>query len=138
MSIVVDASVALSWLLPGEKTVLTILLRDRATDNPQTELLVPPNFWYEVSNTLWVAVRRDRITRPLAMEALESLIEFHLIVWAPDPVAVLSLSFEQNITAYDSAYLSLALEHGSTLWSLDKALIEAAGRLNIPVEPVSP
>jgi predicted nucleic acid-binding protein len=138
LSIVVDASVALTWLLPGEDTSLTLQLRDRASDKPQIELLVPSNFWCEVSNTLWVAVRRDRITRPLAMEALESLIEFHFIVWAPDPVSVLSLSFEQNIAAYDSAYLSLALEHGSTLWTLDKALIEAAGRLNIPVEPFSP
>lgn len=136
MSFVVDASVALSWILPGEDIHLTLPLRDDAVDNPEVELLVPPNFWYEVANTLWVAVRRDRLTQPVAIEALESLIEFQFTVWTAEPVSSLSLSFEQNLAVYDSAYLSLALEHNSTLWTLDKALAEAAKRLNIPIEPV--
>lgn len=136
MSVVVDASVALSWLLPGEDTVLSLPLRERAVDNPEVELMVPPNFWYEVANTLWVAVRRNRISRLLAMEALEALLEFQFTVWAVEPAAGLSLSFQQNLSVYDSAYLSLALEFSSTLWTLDKTLAEAARCLKIPVEPV--
>lgn len=136
MSVVVDALVALSWLLPGEETPLCLSLRDGAVDNPEVELFVPPNFWYEVANTLWVAVRRERLTQSMAMAALESLIEFQFTVWTVEPTACLALSFQQNLSVYDSAYLSLALEQGSTLWTLDQTLAEAAGRLNIPVEPV--
>lgn len=136
MSVVVDASVALSWLLPGEETPLCLSLRDRAVDNPEIELFVPPNFWYEVANTLWVAVRRERLTQSMAMAALESLIEFQFTVWTVEPAACLALSFQQNLSVYDSAYLSLALEQGSTLWTLDQTLAEAAGRLDIPVESV--
>jgi len=136
LSFVVDASVALSWLLPGEDTHLTLPLREGAADNPEVELFVPPNFWYEIANALWVAVRRNRITPTIALEALESLIEFHFTVWVAEPVTSLSLSFEQNLAVYDSAYLSLAMEHNSTLWTIDKALAEAAKRLNVPVEPV--
>jgi predicted nucleic acid-binding protein len=136
LSVVVDASAALSWLLPGEETPLCLSLRDRAVDNPEIELFVPPNFWYEVANTLWVVVRRERLTQSMAMAALESLIEFQFTVWTVEPAACLALSFQQNLSVYDSAYLSLALEQGSTLWTLDQTLAEVAGRLNVPVEPV--
>ena len=64
MSVVIDASIALSWVLPGEKASPSLTLRDKLVDSPETgRLLVPPNYWYEVANTLWVAVRRERITR---------------------------------------------------------------------------
>ena len=136
MSIVVDASVALSWLLPGKDTVLSLPLRDRAVDRPEVELMVPPGFWYEVANTLWVAGKRERISRHLAMEALETLLDFQFTVWAVEPAASLSIAFQQNLAVYDSAYLSLAQEFNATLWTLDKALTEAARSLHIPVEPV--
>ena len=135
MSVVVDASVALSWLLPGEGTALCLSLRDSAATNPETRLFVPPNFWYEAANTLWVAVRRERLTQAAATAALQALIEFQFTVWPVEPVVCLALSFQLGLAVYDSAYLSLALEQDSTLWTLDKALAEAAGRLNVAVEP---
>lgn len=136
MSVVIDASVALSWVLPGEGTPSTLTLRDKLVDFPEMDLLVPPHYWYEVANTLWVAVCRGRITRAAATEMLDSLLEFHLIVWPVEAAVCLDLSFQLGLAAYDSAYLGLALEQGSTLWTLDHALGRAAARLNIPVEPV--
>lgn len=136
-SYVVDASVALSWLLPGEDTHRTLPLRDRAAENPRVELLIPPTFWYEVANVLWVAVQRERMIQSAAIEALESLMAFQLDVWVADPVSTLSLSFDQNIAVYDSAYLRIAVERKSTLWTIDNALAEAAKHLNVPVEPPS-
>ena len=67
---------------------------------------------------------------------LDSLLEFHLIVWPVEPAVCLDLSFQLGLAVYDSAYLGLALEQGSTLWTLDHALGKAAVRLSIPVEPV--
>ncbi len=130
-----DASVALSWLLPGEETQRTLLLRDLATENLQVELLVPPIFWYEVGNTLWVAVRRKRMAQTDAIKALESLMEFQLTVWVAEPMTNLSLSFEHNISVYDSAYLNLTVAHNSTLWTIDKELRKVAESLDMLVEP---
>jgi predicted nucleic acid-binding protein len=45
---VVDASVALAWLLPGEATDVALALRQKAVDRPALALLVPPLFWYEI------------------------------------------------------------------------------------------
>ena len=136
MSVVIDASIALSWVLPGEVTLTSLTLRDNLADLPEAELLVPPNYWYEVANTLWVAVRRKRITRETAIVMLESLFEFHFTVWPVEPSVCLELSFQLDLAVYDSAYLALALEQDSILWTLDRAPAEAAGRLNVAVEPV--
>lgn len=132
---VVDASVALSWLLPGEDTNQTLLLRDYAVKNSRVELFVPPIFWYEVANVLWVAAKRERITQTEARKALEALSDFQLDVWVADPVDSLSIAFNQNLAVYDSAYLSTAVQCQATLWTIDNALANAAQRLNIPLEP---
>jgi hypothetical protein len=41
-SVVVNASVALSWVLPGEEDQRVIELRDRAVQQPGMTLLAPP------------------------------------------------------------------------------------------------
>ncbi len=135
MSVVVDASVALSWILPGEGAVLCLSLRDSAAANPEIRLFVPPNFWYEVANTLWVAACRERLTQATATAALDTLVEFQFTVWPVEPAVCLALSFQQGLAVYDSAYLSLALEHSSTLWTLDQTLAKTAGELNVVVKP---
>lgn len=133
--VVVDASVALSWLLPGEETDKTLLLRDYAAKNSHVKLLVPPIFWYEVANVLWVAVRRERILQSEAMDALETLLDFQFDVAVTGPTAAISIAFAQDITVYDSSYLCVALDRKAPLWTIDKALAKAAQNLNISVEP---
>jgi len=86
-SVVVDASVDLSWVPPGEDTHDVIKLRDRAADKPGMLLLVPPTFWYEVANALWVATRRQRIAPGVAAETLSALRDFGCEEWEPDPAA---------------------------------------------------
>lgn len=132
---VIDASVALSWLLPGEDTNQTLLLRDHAVNNSHIELFVPPIFWYEVANVLWVATKRERISQTEATKALEALLDFQIDVWTPEPVDSLSIAFNQNLAVYDTAYLSIAVQSQAILWTIDNALANAALRLNIPVEP---
>ncbi len=70
------------------------------------DLLVPPHYWYGVANTLWVAVRCELITRAAATEMLDSLLEFHLIVWPVEAAVCLDLSFQLGLAVYDSAYLA--------------------------------
>ena len=134
--VTVDASVALSWVLPGEAFQGTKALRDRAVEEPDLELLVPPTFWYEVSNALWVGVRRRRVDHRNATVALEALMDFRFETWVPDLLACLSLSIKHNIPVYDSAYIQVALERDSTLWTVDRLLAIAAAGACVPVEPV--
>lgn len=133
----VDASVALSWLLPGEQTNKTLFLRDYAAANSNVKLLVPTVFWYEVANVLWVAVRREKIVQSDAIEGLKALLDFQFDIAVTDPTENISISFAQDIAVYDAAYLSVAKNYNATLWTIDKDLVEAANRLNVLVEPKS-
>ncbi|NPV80509.1 MAG: type II toxin-antitoxin system VapC family toxin [Firmicutes bacterium] len=135
-SVVVDASVALSWVLPGEDTQDVIKLRDRAADKPGISLFVPPTFWYEVANALWVATRRQRITPEVAGEALSVLRDFLFEEWAPDPAACLGMALEQEISVYDAAYLQIATDTRSLLWTVDRLLLQASRRLGLRTEPL--
>ena len=134
--VIVDASIALSWVLPGESTHSRVALRDRAAAEPSLSLLVPPTFWYEVSNSLWVNILRGRIKHDDAMAFLELLDEFRFETWMPNPVDCLSLALFHNIAAYDSAYLAIAVETESPLWTVDAQLAAATRAAGITVEPV--
>ena len=129
----IDASVALSWVLPAEDTNQALSLRSYVLDNPQVLLLVPPNFWYEIANVLWVAIRRKRLNRQDAQKAMELLVNFEFMVWIADPESCLKLSIAHYLAAYDTAYLDLAMEKQATLWTLDQPLKKAAESLGVKV-----
>ena len=130
-SVVVDASVALSWVLPGEDDQRVVELRDRAVHQPGMTLLVPPIFWYEVANALWVAVHRQRIPSDVAEEALGVLLDFLFEEWDLDATDCLCTALRQDVCAYDAAYLQVAVDTGSALWTTDRRLAMAGEQLGI-------
>jgi len=133
--VVIDASVALSWVLPTEDTEQTLSLRKHALDNPQTILLVPPTFLYEVTNVLWVATRRQRLSNHNALKALDLLIDFEFTMWFADPERCLNLSLIHKLAVYDTAYLDIAIDKQATMWTMDQRLKKAAESLDITVLP---
>lgn len=131
----VDASVALSWILPGEETSAALHLRDEAVANLQLLLIVPPTFWYEVANVLWVAKRRKRLNRDKAIEALAAMFDFGFTIWNANPATCLQLSSTHNLAVYDTAYLAIALEEDAVLWTMDQTLKKTAEELGIKAAP---
>ena len=123
---VVDASVACGWLLPDEQTsiadsALRLLLTHRA--------FVPDLLWHEVRNVMMMARRRKRISFEAVVEGMEKLRRLSLVtIPATDDSGVLKLSERHGLTAYDAAYLALAIEKDCALATLDKELIAAAIR----------
>lgn len=126
--IVVDASLALSWCFPDEKTpysesVLTLLETD-------TEAVVPSLWFLEIVNALVVAERRKRITHEQAQEFLNDLDSLGVTVEPTDSSLVFNdvyeLTRQHTLTAYDAAYLELAIRKGLPLASLDEPLKKAA------------
>ncbi|MFO7952963.1 MAG: type II toxin-antitoxin system VapC family toxin [Bacillota bacterium] len=132
---VLDASVALSWVLPGEDSAMTLPLRDWAVKDPGLELLVTSFFHYELANALWVAWRRGKMTRSSAQEALKALLAFDLSLWASDLESCFDLSCEHGLAVYDAAYLAVALEKEASVWTLDRSLARVAAALGITAYP---
>jgi predicted nucleic acid-binding protein len=129
---VLDASVALTWCFPEENAssahhVLELLGSSGA--------LVPALWPLEIANALLVAERRKRIKRADAQHFVALLqalpIEIDADTAGRALKEILSLARETNISAYDAAYLELAIREALPLATLDDAMAGAARRSGV-------
>jgi predicted nucleic acid-binding protein len=132
---VADASVASAWILPDEDTAFA----DKMAELMAAEgAIVPDLFWHEIRNVLLTAERRQRIHAEYSTTALARLLALP-IETAPhdDSFAVLQLARRHGLTAYDAAYLALAITKDLPLASLDKRVLAAARAEGIGLPPAS-
>lgn len=128
MSLVLDASLTLSWYFEDERTPATDAALDQVTENGA----VVPSLWrLEVANGLQVASRRRRLDTAFRDNALVQLnrmpitIDFDTDTYAWSTTLQLADRFQ--LTLYDAAYLELAQRRHLPLATLDQPL-RAAGR----------
>ena len=124
-----DASVALAWCFPDENSVFAEQI---ATIFRRGDTAVVPSFWpHEVLNALLAGERRKRITKDLIRSFLEDLSMLPIALEQFPAKIIFSriqqLSREYSLTAYDAAYLDLALVGDLPLATLDDDL-RRAGR----------
>jgi predicted nucleic acid-binding protein len=129
--VVVDASVAASWLFDGEgdpRAAATLVALE-------TRPGVVPQLWhYEMRNILLVARRRQRISARGLEDRLAALGDLPLETDAdPDLNDALALADQYGLTFYDALYLELARRRNGQLASLDSALIRAARSAGVSV-----
>ncbi len=134
MPFVLDASVALRWhfrdeVSPYANRVLSALAEQTA--------LVPSIWPLEIANALAVAERRGRLDPARVTRAVELYRELPIAVHEV-PVEdafgpVLEVARDHRLTAYDAAYLELAMREGVPLATEDQALRESAGRVGVAV-----
>jgi len=129
---VLDCSVVIAWIFRDEATAQTEILRELLADS----VAIVPAIWHlEVTNTLVVSARRGRIQLteiPPLLALLESLpIEV-------DPQTSLrafgetfKLAQNYQLSAYDAAYLELAMRQNLPLATLDNRLQEVAKRCGV-------
>ena len=124
---VLDASVVLTWCFPDENTDLAQHVAERFK---QGDTALAPSFWpHEVLNALLAGEKRKRISREMIQAFLGDLALLPVTL-EPCPAGTVfdriqSLSRKHGLTAYDAAYLDLALENGLALATLDEALVRA-------------
>jgi predicted nucleic acid-binding protein len=128
----IDASVTMPWFFPDEATPFT----ERLLDALGIQVLWAPTLWVlECTNVLQSAQRRQRIDANRRAEIAGELGELpvHLDLETPDFVTLDRLAAAYGLSAYDAAYLELALRRSLVLVSLDDRLIAAAKALGHPV-----
>ena len=129
-ALVVDASVSAAWFLPEEATPATeAMLHATATQ----DVWVPALWLLEVGNLLLTAQRRKRITVDKRRELAAAAVALHIKV-DREPVAITALddiAASHGLTAYDAAYLELALRRRLPLATLDDALIVAMAKAGV-------
>ena len=126
-AMVVDASIAASWLLPDE------VQRTSLADLGSSELHAPMLFWAETRNILVVSERRKRLSVDTLSEALSILDAIAVnLDESPDGSRVIQLARSHQLTVSDALYVELALRLQATFWTLDRKLAAAAQREGVP------
>jgi predicted nucleic acid-binding protein len=132
MSLVIDASLTVSWYFEDETTPETEAILERVSEAGAT---VPAHWRLEVANALQSAIRRKRITAPYRDHSLAELTKLPITIDADTNVytwtTTLRLAERFALTIYDSAYLELAQRRSLPLATLDAELREAAAALGI-------
>ncbi|TAU61592.1 type II toxin-antitoxin system VapC family toxin [Rhizobium ruizarguesonis] len=129
MAFVVDASVAGAWLLPDEENAIAEQAMARMADE---DAWAPDLLRHEIRSILLSAERRGRISDDLIHSALARFRGLPLKLVGPgDDIEVVRLSRKYRLSAYDAAYLALALLEQLPLATLDRRLAEAARKEGI-------
>ena len=132
--LVIDASSVLAWCFEDEGGPEV----DAMIEKVAAEGAVVPGMWpLEIANGLVVGERRGRI-KPAESAAFAAMIEELPIVADRATGAralheTMSLAREHRLTAYDAAYLELAMRLGLPLASGDRSLAAAAERVGVVV-----
>jgi predicted nucleic acid-binding protein len=133
---VIDASVALSWVLRDETNAKADEIRKVIEAGVQA--WIPCHWRLEIANALLMAERRQRITPEEASEALHLMDELPLEEDARTAEQAsgetLRLAREHGLTIYDAAYLELSKRQGAVLATFDDALIRAAKREKVALQ----
>jgi len=124
--VVIDASVVLKWQLDDEDYVSqAITLRNDFYALSIIKAIAPSLLIYELINGILTASRRERLDSGQAVEAMNNLMELGVELREIKPDRVLELALEQNLAAYDAAYLALAESQGCELWTGDRPFYQA-------------
>ena len=134
MSLIIDASLTVSWYFDDEATPATEAVLDTVSE---TGAVVPTLWRLEVANAFQSAIRRKRFTASYRDRSLNELTRLPIVV---DPetdtyawTTTLRLAERFSLTTYNSAYLELAQRRKLPLATLDSALRAAAMAVGIKV-----
>jgi predicted nucleic acid-binding protein len=134
---VLDASVALSWLLGDAKAADRKLAQSvlDALKHPAALAVVPVTWGLEVANVLARGEAKAVLTEAQSEAFLEMLaaapIEADDATYSQSLADTLHLARRYRLSAYDASYLELALRAGLPLATLDEALAGAARKAGV-------
>jgi predicted nucleic acid-binding protein len=123
-TLVIDASIAVKWVIEEDGTPDALTIRQRAR-MIAPELLVP-----ECANILWKKIQRDELTSEQALFAarLLQIAEIELVPMRSLFEAAMRMAIELDHAAYDCLYLSLAIENKCQFVTADERLLRKLDR----------
>lgn len=130
---VLDCSVTLSWFFGDECDPYSLSIRESLR---RSRAHTPAIWPLEVANGLLVAQRKNRLTASDVL-LLTSAVKFLRVfveekrpeTWIEQVVAI---ARQYDLSAYDAAYLELAIRLGLPIATLDGALLRAAESAGLP------
>ena len=133
---VLDASTVLTWCFPDEEAQKAQEISERIAGG---DTVVVPAFWrHEILNALLVGERRNRLTAKLIQAFIADLNRLPVDI---DDGATQDVVFnttqalcrKHGLTAYDAAYLEIAIRSACPLATADEDLRRAAAAEGVQV-----
>ena len=130
MTVVVDASVAVKWVLLENLSDEAFALKERWIASNEWAI-APPIFRPEITNVLHRAVKRGDVDSASGLSGVGFLLAS---IDINEPLALYARAFEiageLGLGAtYDALYIALAEHHACDMWTADQRLVRAAQRL---------
>jgi predicted nucleic acid-binding protein len=124
VEIVVDASVAMCWFLPDEYSEVANIALELVEEGG---MAAPILLRYELQNVLLTSERRKRIEFKQIEEGFRRFAKLPInFVSDFDPLVAADIARRHGLSAYDTAYLEIALRRNLMLATLDRKLAKAA------------
>ena len=123
-TLVIDASIAVKWVVEEEGTSQALTLRQRAK-LPAPELLVA-----ECANIFWKKVQREELSRQEALFAARLLqaAEIELLPTRSLLEVATRIAIDLDHPAYDCLYLALAVETQCQFVTADERFVRKVGQ----------
>jgi predicted nucleic acid-binding protein len=135
MEWVVDCSFTSALLLPDEVSMVARRFFDALRHNDTA--WIPGIWWLETANVLCMAERRHRLTHQDILHAMTLLEDLSLKTDQAHGTGYLrtvtALAGSGGLSAYDAAYVELAIRKNARLASCDKQLVAAAKNARVDV-----
>jgi predicted nucleic acid-binding protein len=130
---VLDASIVLAWCFPDEDAAVAQRVAEMFK---RGDTAIAPSFWpHEVLNALLMGEKRKRISKELVRSFLDDLATLPVVLERFSAGIIFDrvqqLSREHGLTAYDAAYLDLALNNRLPLATLDEDLRRACKKARV-------
>jgi predicted nucleic acid-binding protein len=126
---VVDASIVVKWVLPGEPYEENSVKLKEDYLSGIINLSAPSFLVQEVANSVWKAITRGRIIQADAHEALKVLqgmcIDLHELNWVEISEA-LDIASKLNLPIYDASYLLLSEKLKTQVVTADDQMYQKA------------
>ena len=134
MTVIVDASVAIKWVLEEEGSEAARRLAEDAL------LAAPELMLIECANVLRTKVRFGQLDPALSTASLAAIqaMPVRLIPMRPHVAAAHAIALEIDRSAYDCLYLAVTLAERATLVTADKRFTQAVAAHPVYRESVRP
>ena len=124
--VVVDAGLALKWVLAEPDSNTAVILLNKWTDKG-ISVIAPALFTYEVTNILYRQVVAGKLRYEEAKQGLTDLFSIGVLLKFSlyEDISIQAMEFAHQLklpATYDAHYLALALDENCECWTADKRL----------------
>ena len=123
LKVVIDASIVVKWFVEEENYENALKIRDKYVEG-EIDIIAPELITFEVLNALYYKKLFTLLELKEVTNALDAFSFKLFSLKGEYAKKAIEIAIENNITIYDSSYISLALIKNCKMYTADEQLIK--------------